>query len=84
MNLFNNIIESFSEKTDQKKNTVFKINDYIPHMFLIVILIICVIVGIIYIDNISRFLGLSKSNEEDYAFITGYNNIHGNLNSVGN
>ena len=75
MNLFNNIIESFSEKTDQKKNTTFKINDYIPHMFLIIILIICVIVGLIYIDDITKLLGLSKSNKViEYDNTTGYHN----------
>jgi len=68
MNLFNNIIESFSEKTDQKKNTAFKINDYIPHMFLIIILIICVIVGLIYIEQITELLGLSS--DVNYGHIT--------------
>tara|TARA_B110001452_G_scaffold163292_1_gene136137 strand:- start:3024 stop:3254 length:231 start_codon:yes stop_codon:yes gene_type:complete len=76
MNLFNNIIESFSEKNDQKKNTTFKTKDYVPHIFLIIILIICVIVGLIYIDEITELLGLSKSNKEEYFNVMSYNKNH--------
>jgi len=75
MNLFNNIIESFSEKTDQKKNTTFKINNYIPHIFLITILVICVILGLIYIDEISELLGLSTDEQmrDEHGEYTNYN-----------
>ena len=44
-------------------------------MFLIIILIICVIVGLIYIDDITKLLGLSKSNKViEYDNTTGYYN----------
>ena len=77
MDLFNNIIETFSGKNDTKNTDKFKINNYIPHIFLITILVICVILGLIYIDEISELLGLSKSNKViEYIESTGYTNNH--------
>ena len=52
MNLFNTIIEAFEEKKDIEEGQSEKKQDYLPHIFLIIVLLVCIILGIIYMDKI--------------------------------
>ena len=57
MNLFNTIMETFEEKKDieggqEEEKQEEKKQDYIPHIFLIIVLLVCIILGIIYMDKI--------------------------------
>ena len=74
MDLFNTIMETFEEKKEGDKKE-FKIYDYVPHIFLIIILIICIVLAIIYSQEIMETLGLNNKELPDTEY-TVYTNIH--------
>tara|TARA_B110000483_G_C17767408_1_gene378469 strand:+ start:253 stop:480 length:228 start_codon:yes stop_codon:yes gene_type:complete len=52
MDLFNTIMETFEEKKQDETKQAEKKQNYIPHIFLIIVLLVCIILGIIYMDKI--------------------------------
>ena len=63
------------KKIDQKVEKEFSMTNYIPHLVLIGILIICIILVFVYMEEISKLLGLNKaSNILPADYVSSYKN----------